>query len=163
MANSVQGTDLNEVMCLLCGACPKIINTDGNAKDSIQITPNLKFDFNDKSDIPSLEEFQTQLILHLFKSSFWQNEPPFTVNMLKLPLIIAPRLLRKQVNSDVLKESLLDKSIQHSSVTMREFTKMVDSAGKSLNRAEIIACRETVKISFRGMGDPGLFTKMFLK
>lgn len=54
--------------------------------------------------------------------------------MLKLPLILAPALLGKQVNNDCLKDSLLDKSIQHSAETVREFTNMVDNKGKALNK-----------------------------
>ena len=133
LVSKVQGADLNNILCMLCGKCPKIVNSDGNAKDSIQITPDLKFDYNDQSDPPTLEEFQTDLILHLFKSAFWQNEPPLEVNMLKLPLLIAPGLLGTQRNNDVKKDSLLDKTIKHSSETFREFTKLVDNKGKTLN------------------------------
>jgi hypothetical protein len=128
----VTSKDLDEVMCLLCGKCPKMINSDGNAKDSIQVAPNLKFDYKDMSDPPALADFQTELILHLFKTAFWQNEPQLSVNMLKLPIIMAPGLLGKQVNNDVKKDSLLDKSVQHSSATFREFTKMIDNKGKTL-------------------------------
>ena len=129
----VQGTDLDHVSCMLCGKSPKVVNSDGNAKDSIQITPDMKYDYNDQSDPPTLAEFQKDLVLHLFKTAFWQNEPPFKVNMLKLPLLIAPGLLGTQRNSDVKKDSLLDKTIQHSSETFREFTKLVDNKGKTLN------------------------------
>ena len=129
----VTGKDMDEVMCLLCGKCPKIINSDGNAKDSIQVTSNMKFDYKDKSDPPALADFKTELVLHLFKTAFWQNEPKLPINMLKLPIIMAPGLLGKQVNNDFKKDSLMDKSIEHSSETFREFVKMVDNKGNLLN------------------------------
>ena len=91
----------------------------------------MKFDFEDNSDPPSLEEFKGQLIVQLLKRAFWQNEPPMEINMLKLPIIMAPGLLAKQVNSDVSKESLLDNSVKHSKDTLREFVKMVDNKGKT--------------------------------
>ena len=127
---SVTGKDMDEVGCLLCGNCPKIVNSDGNAKDSIQITPNLKYDYKDNSDPPELADFQTQLILHLFKTSFWQNEPRLQINMLKLPIIMSPGLMDKQINNDIRKDSLMDKTFKHSAETFREFLKMVDNKGK---------------------------------
>ena len=32
----VTGEDLDDVTCYLCGNCPKIVSTDGNAKDTIK-------------------------------------------------------------------------------------------------------------------------------
>ena len=43
----VTGNDLNQVMCLLCGRCPKIVNSDGNAKESQNLSVgNFIFDNN---------------------------------------------------------------------------------------------------------------------
>ena len=114
-------------MCLFCGKCPKIVNSDGNAKDCIQVTSNMKFDFKDQSCPPDLDDFKMGLAVHVLKTAFWQNEPKLEVNMLKLPIIMAPGILAKQVNNDTKKESLLDKSIQHSAETYREFIKMIDN------------------------------------
>jgi hypothetical protein len=122
---------MDQVMCLICGKCPKIINSDGNAKDSIQVKSNMKFDFKERSATPSLQDFKFKLMQHLYKTAFWQNEPPMEINMLKLPIIMSPGLLGGQVNNDVMKDSLLDKSIQHSKATLREFVKMVDNKGKT--------------------------------
>ena len=121
---------MDDVGCLLCGYCPKIINSDGNAKDSIKITSNLKFNYKDNSDPPALEDFKTQLILHLFKTAFWQNEPRLDINMLKLPIIMSPGLMGNPVNNDVKKDSLMDKTFKHSAETFRTFLKMVDNKGK---------------------------------
>ena len=85
----------------------------------------MKFDYKDKSDPPDLESFKSKLVHHLFKTAFWQNEPKLVINMLKLPSIIAPGLVSKQVNNDIKKDSIMDKSIQHSAETFREFVKMV--------------------------------------
>ena len=91
----------------------------------------MKFNYKDDSEPPSLEEFKRQLIVQLLKQAFWQNEPPMEINMLKLPIIMAPGMLAKQVNTDVSKDSLLDKSVKHSKETLREFVKMVDNKGKA--------------------------------
>ena len=61
----------------------------------------MKFLYEDKSDIPDLESFKQELLVECLKRSFFQNVPMKTYNMLKLPLIMAPGLLREQVNSDI--------------------------------------------------------------
>jgi hypothetical protein len=51
--------------------------------------------------------------------------------MLKLPLIIAPSLLRQQTNNDIKKKSLLEKEFLFTKEIMAEFAKMMDA--KKLN------------------------------
>ena len=101
--------DMDNVLCLVCGSCPKIINTDGNAKDSLPRSDNMVYDDKDTSDPPDLEFFKLKLVQECLRKSFFQNEPPKTYNMLKLPLIIAPKVLGKQVNTDT-KESIVSPS-----------------------------------------------------
>ena len=103
------------------------LSSDGNAKDSIRITSNLKFQFNDTQSVSDLQEYKENLVKDLLKSAFWQNQKPSEYNLLKVPIIMAPALLRQQVNNDILKESLLDKSVVHSAETMREFVRLVDN------------------------------------
>ena len=52
---------------------------------------------------------------------------------------MAPGLLAKQINNDCEKESLIDKSIQHSADTYREFVKMVDN--KDINVTKLGSLR----------------------
>ena len=111
---------MNNVMCLICGRSPKIVNSDGNAKDCIKVTKNMIYDFKDESEPMELHDFKTKLIISVFKSAFFQNEPKVDINMLKLPLIIAPALIGHQVNNDILKDSLLDEKIKHSSESLHE-------------------------------------------
>ena len=98
--------DLDSVTCMHCGICPKVVNSDGNAKDTIKVKDNMEFDYEDTSEPPDLNEFKIEVVMTSLKRSFYQKEPPKTYRMLKLPLIIAPSLLGKQINNDF-KESLL--------------------------------------------------------
>jgi hypothetical protein len=100
LALIISPDDLDNVTCLLCGNCPKVVNSDGNAKDSIKIRKNMIFDYEDESDPPSLEEFKLELVKTSLRQSFYQREPQRTYNMLKIPLIISQSLLSKQVNND---------------------------------------------------------------
>ena len=70
-------------------------------KDTLRVTDNMKYIYEDKSDIPDLQSFKRVLIVECLKRSFFQNVPMKTYNMLKLPLIMAPALLREQCNSDI--------------------------------------------------------------
>ena len=93
-------------MCLVCGNCPKIVNSDGNAKDSLTVYENMQYDYEDNSDPPNLEIFKQELVQESLKRSFYQKVPMKTYKMLKLPLIVAPSLLREQINNDI-KESIV--------------------------------------------------------
>ena len=106
LALLITPADMDRVTCLICGVCPKIVNSDGNAKDTLTITENMIFDYEDESNIPDLESFKIDLVLELLKRSYFQKVPRKTYNMLKLPLIIAPGLLREQVNNDI-KETIV--------------------------------------------------------
>jgi hypothetical protein len=59
------------------------------------------YDYTDQSDPPDLESFKLELVQECLKRSFFQNVPMKTYQMLKLPLIIPPSLLREQLNSDI--------------------------------------------------------------
>ena len=88
-----------------CGVCPKVVNSDGNAKDTIKVHDNMIFDNKDTSEPPNLNDFKLELVSTSLKSAFYQKEPPKIYNMMKLPLLIASDLLGKQINNDF-KESL---------------------------------------------------------
>jgi hypothetical protein len=98
--------DMDYVMCLVCGNCPKIVNSDGNAKDSLKVSENMQYDYEDNSDPPNLDIFKQELVQESLKRSFYQKVPLKTYKMLKLPLIVAPSLLREQINNDI-KESIV--------------------------------------------------------
>lgn len=98
--------DLNAVICYFCGNCPKHVSSDGNTKDSIPIKQNMVFDHDDDSEIPDLESFKLKCAKQLFRTAVFQNEPKDPINMLKVPSIIAPKLVGKQTNSDVNKHTV---------------------------------------------------------
>ena len=89
----------------------------------------MKFNFDDASEPPNLQDFKLKQIESVIKSAFWQNEKPQDINMLKVPIIMAPAMLRKQINNDNMKDSLLDKSIKHSPETFRQFVQLIDNKG----------------------------------
>ena len=121
----IKAKDQDEAVCLVCGLCPKIVCSDGNSKDTIHITDNLIYDFESTEDIPSLEDFKIRMLKQMLRSSFFQNERKEIINMLKLPIIMAPKLLKKQVNSDSKKKTLYGKEIVYSSETLAALAKLI--------------------------------------
>ena len=105
--------------------------SDGNAKDTIRITNNMKFDYSDTKEPEDLEEFKTKLVEYTLRSSFFQKEPMIEINMLKLPIIMSPCLIAQQVNNDNQKKSLLDKAITFSEDTFQNFHRLIQN--KELN------------------------------
>ena len=59
------------------------------------------FDYTITENPPNLETFKQELIEDCLMRSFFQNVPRKNFNMLALPLIIAPSLLREQTNNDI--------------------------------------------------------------
>ena len=58
------------------------------------------YDYNDKSEVPDLMQFKQNLVEDLFISVFYQQPMETEYNMLKLPVIISPCILEKQVNNE---------------------------------------------------------------
>ena len=77
------------------------------------MTENMVYDYRDTSDPPDLDSFKLELVQESLKRSFFQNVPRKTYQMLKLPLIVAPSLLREQTNNDI-KESNVFSSTDNS-------------------------------------------------
>ena len=72
MTYTVRGADMDDVICWLCGNCPKGVATDGNTKDSLKVNSRMVYDYDDLSEIPSLNQFTDELIEEILCSAFFQ-------------------------------------------------------------------------------------------
>ena len=106
----------------------------------------MKYDFEDSSDPPNLQDFKELLLKHVAKSAFFQNEPDLNINMLKLPIIMASSLLGTQTNHDVDKKSLLDKEILHEPETFTKFTEMIDEGKIDVLNIDQLAKKDIQKL-----------------
>ena len=141
--------DMDDVTCLICGACPKIVNSDGNAKDTIIKTKNMIYDYDDDSEPPDLEVFKKELAQTTLKKSFFQKEPPKTYNLLKLPLIIPPSLLGQQINHDIKKRTLLEKKNEFSKDTMAELAKMIDKKEINILGIQDLNAEQLIEVAIK--------------
>ena len=95
-------------------------------QDTVAVTKHMKFKFeNVDREVPDLEFFKEQLICQMLRSTFFQNEPKDDLDMLNFPNIIAPKLLKQQINTDCDKKTLFYQEETFESENMVELTKLV--------------------------------------
>ena len=105
------------------------------------------YDYEDTSEVSSLEDFKTNLIEDLFLSVFFQHKSDRVYNMLKLPIIIPPSLLRSQVNNDFTKKTLMEKKFTYTEETLDSFIRMVETKQIKINSISDMAIVELKEIS----------------
>ena len=85
----------------------------------------MRYDYEDDSEIPDLQEYKELLVEDVLKSVFFQENRK-TWNMLKVPIVCAPSLIGKQVNTEVSKKTLLEKQFSYKEDTLAEFQGLVN-------------------------------------
>ena len=115
----------------------------------------MEFNYDDSSEIPDLETFKNRLIVDLFKSAFFQQGSQQKFNMLKLPIIAAPSLIRKQVNNEFRKKTLMEKSFEYEDETLATFISMVDEKKLKISGIQDLSVQELRDLT----RDLGIFHK----
>lgn len=107
----------------------------------------MEYNYDDSSEIPNLEDFKEELIEEILMSVFFRKKSDHKINMLKLPIISAPSLLRKQVNNDILKQTLMEKEFSYQPETLQTFMSLVDSNVIKLNQISDLTVSELTHLS----------------
>ena len=107
----------------------------------------MEYNYDDSSEIPNLEDFKEELIEEILMSVFFRKKSDHKINMLKLPIITAPSLLRKQVNNDILKQTLMEKEFSYQPETLQTFMSLVDSNVIKLNQISDLTVSELTHLS----------------
>ena len=98
-----------------------------NFQDSIQISENLEFDFDDESEVPQLESFIDKLAKQVMRSSFFQGEPKDKINILNIPIIMPDCLIGKMTNTERKKKSLMNVQKKYSSDVLSKLMTVISS------------------------------------
>ena len=138
----VRDLDMNLVICWICGNCPKSVSTDGNTKDSLKVSKRMVYDYDDTSDIPELLKFTDELIEEVLCSALFQYKSEKTYNMLKLPLLMPSYLLRKQVNNERLKQTIMEKQYEYKDETIEMFQDMVQTKEVRINGIKDLSVKQ---------------------
>ena len=102
---------------------------------------------DDDEDLPILEDFKTRLACQMLRSAFFQDEKKESFDMTRFPNIIAPRLLKKQVNSDREKETLFDKQVSYGPETMTGLAKLIAKKGIDILHLDNLSSSQVKEIS----------------
>ena len=94
----------------------------------------MEYNYEDTSEVPDLLSFKEELVEEILKSVFFQHKSDRKYNMLKLPIIAAPSLIKKQVNNDFRKATLMEKEFSYKEETLAMFISLVDTKGFKINR-----------------------------
>ena len=112
------------------------------------MTNHMIYDFSDDDmAVPNLEDFKEKLVSQMLRSAFFQNEVKENIIMTKIPNIIAPGLVKQQVNSDSDKKTLFNKPVSYSSETMAGLTLLITRKKIDILNLDDLTSAETKKIS----------------
>ena len=89
-----------------------------------------KYDTADKS-VPDLQTFLSELAIETLMSVFFQYRSETEIDMLRLPLIIAPAMTGKMVNNEASKKTIMNKEFKYEQETLEKFQALIDE--KSVN------------------------------
>ena len=110
---------------------------------------------DDTTEIPELEDFKQELIEDIFLSVFFQDFSKKTYNMLKLPIIIPPTLLGKQINTEQSKKTLMEKEFEYTDETLGVFMELVEKKEIRVNRIHDMKSQELKDLAIKlGIHDP---------
>ena len=95
----------------------------------------MEYNYEDLSEVSDLQDFKEDLIEEILKSVFFPTHKSSKKhNMLKLPILSAPSLIRKQINNDFRKETLMEKSFSYQPETLQAFMSLVDRRAIKINQ-----------------------------
>ena len=108
----------------------------------------MRYNFDDKeAEVPDLDVFKEQLAIQMLKCSFFQGVIKADINMLKLPNIMAPKLVLKQINTDTEKQTLFNQDVNYGSETMTELAKLISKRRIDILNLDSLSSNEVRSIS----------------
>ena len=115
----------------------------------------MEYNYDDDSEVPDLNDFKNELIEDIFLSVFFQQNNTKTYNMLKLPIIVPPILLRKQINNEHTKKTLMEKEFSYTDETLDIFMSLVESKEIRVNSIHDMKAPQLKQLSEKlGISDP---------
>ena len=105
------------------------------------------YNYDDVSEIPDLMDFKERLIEDLLLSVFYQQPLENEYNMLKLPVIIPPSILRKQVNNEAMKQSIMERKFSYNEENLGAFIELLDKKELDITRISELPGRELTRLA----------------
>ena len=96
-------------------------------QDSILLTDDLEFNFDDPTDVPQLQPFIDQLAKGVLKSAFFRRQVKEKINVLNIPIIMADCLVGTMTNTERNKKSLMNVTKKYKKNVLANLIDMVSS------------------------------------
>ena len=87
----------------------------------------MKYNYDIEAPLPDLQTFISNLVTETLVSVFFQQPMDLEIDMLRLPLIVAPAMTGKMVNSEAGKKTLMNKDFKYEEETLEKFQELIDS------------------------------------
>ena len=71
------------------------------------------YNYEGNDSIPDLETFRQELLIEVLMSTFFRHISEKNIDMLRLPVIMAPCMMRQSINSEALKKSIMEKEFSY--------------------------------------------------
>ena len=91
------------------------------------MTRNMMYEYEKDEPVPNLQSFISELVIDTLVSVFFQQPSQLKIDMLRLPLIIAPAMTGKMVNNESSKKTLMNKEFEYEKETLETFQSLIDN------------------------------------
>ena len=118
-----------------------LIYVDGNTKDSIRVSRNMVYKYDTVKPVPDLQSFLSELAIETLMSVFFQYRSEMEIDMLRLPIIIAPALTGKMVNNEASKKTIMDKAFKYELETLEKFQALIDNKDVNIKSVRDLGCK----------------------
>jgi hypothetical protein len=124
-----------------------IFASDGNTKDSIRVNRNMVYNYETMNPVPDLNTFRTELVTELLMSVFFQHRSEREIDMLRLPLIMAPEITGKMVNNEASKKTIMEKDFSYDKTTLEKFQALIDNREVNIKSVGDLGSKQLKQIS----------------
>ena len=98
-------------------------------------------------EIPDLQTFLSDLATDTLMTVFFQHRSEIEIDMLRLPLIMAPAMTNKMVNNEASKKTIMDKEFTYEKKTLESLVALVDAKEVNLKSVGDYSHKELKEIA----------------
>ena len=119
------------------------------------------YNYEGNDSIPDLETFRQELLIEVLMSTFFRHISEKNIDMLRLPVIMAPCMMRQSINSEALKKSIMEKEFSYDRDLLEKFQRLLDNKEVNLRNINDLGSKRIKEISIKlGIFDPSKSTEI---
>jgi hypothetical protein len=111
------------------------------------VNRNMVYNYETMNPVPDLNTFRTELVTELLMSVFFQHRSEREIDMLRLPLIMAPEITGKMVNNEASKKTIMEKDFSYDKTTLEKFQALIDNREVNIKSVGDLGSKQLKQIS----------------